>query len=60
MLSSYCKPLIIFNKHPSSVQLLSCVGLSVTSGTAAHQASLSITKLLESTQAHVYCIGDAI
>ena len=35
--------LIIFNKHPGSVQFLSHVGLSVTPWTAACQTSLSIT-----------------
>ena len=44
----------------SSVQLLSHVQLFVTPWTAAHQASLSITKLQESTQTHVHCVGDAI
>ena len=41
------------------VQLLSCVRLFVTPGTAAHQASLSFP-LPELVQTHVHWFGDAI
>ena len=44
----------------SSVQSLSHVRLFVTLWTAARQASLFITKLLEPAQTHVYRVGDAI
>ena len=49
----------------SSVQPLSRVRLLATSWTIVCQASLSITnswshQLLESTQTHVHCVGDAI
>ena len=48
---------IIYNKqnyHTLSVQSLSSVRLFVTQWTAAHQASLSITKLPELAQTHVH------
>ena len=54
---------IIYNKqnyHTLSVQSLSSVQLFVTPWTAAHQASLSITKLPELAQTHVHRVGDAI
>ena len=38
----------------------SVIWLSAAPWTAAHQASLSITKLPESTQTHVHWVGDAI
>ena len=44
----------------SLVQSLSRVWLFVTPWTAAHWASLSITKLLEYTQTHVHWVSDAI
>ena len=44
----------------SSVQLLSHVRLFETPWIAAGQASLSITKLLESTQTHVHRVCDVI
>ena len=44
----------------SSVQSLSRVWLFATPWTAAHQASLSITKLPEFTQTYVHWVGDAI
>ena len=44
----------------NSVQSLSHVWLFATPWTAACQASLSITKLLEFTQTHVHWVGDAI
>ena len=48
------------NNQLSSVQSLSRVWLFVTKWTAACQASLSITKLLELTQTHVHRVDDAI
>ena len=57
----HSSPLKLKNlKTFSSVQSLSCVRLFATSWTAACQASLSITKLLEFTQTHVHWVGDAI
>ena len=44
----------------SSVQLLSCVRLFVTSWIAACQASLSIGTPMACTQTHVHRVGDAI
>ena len=44
----------------SSVQSLSHVRLFATPWTTALQASLSVTKLLESTQTHVHWVSDAI
>ena len=52
--------MVYYISYKCSVQLLSHVQLFVTPWTAAHQASLSITKLQESTQTHVHCVGDAI
>ena len=49
-----------WNMYFSSVQSLSRVWLLVTPWTAAHQASLSITQLPESTQTHVHWVGDTI
>ena len=46
------------NLRSQSVQ--SCVRLFSTPCTAAHQASLSITKHLELAQTHVHRVGDAI
>ena len=43
-----------------SFQSLSRVRLFATPQTAAHQASLEFTQLLEFTQTHVHYIGDAI
>ena len=54
------KKLNSFSVQFSSVQLLSHVQLSATPWTAARQASLSITKLLEFTQIHVHRVSDAI
>ena len=44
----------------SSVQSLSCVWLFATPWTAARQASLSITQLLELAQTHVHWVSYAI
>ena len=44
----------------SLVQSLSCVRLFATPWTAARQASLSISPLLEFTQTHVHWVGDAM
>ena len=59
-LYSYYLSMECFCHSASSVQSLSHVQLFVTPWTAACQASLSITQLLELAQSHVHWVGDAI
>ena len=51
---------ILHKECISSVQSLSCIWLFVTPWTAAHQASLSVTKLQELFQTLVHWVSDAI
>ena len=50
----------VWSSHFCTVQSLSHVQLFVTPWTAAHQASLSFTTLLEFAQIHVHWVSDAI
>ena len=56
----YSSCLLLFYNEDSIQFSRSVVSDSATPWTAAHQASLSITKLPEFTQTHVHWVGDAI